>query len=207
MTVNEAALHCQNFGLSRTRKTVRSWAKNGHVMARKQTTAHGEMWVLEVEELTAKIKAELEFAEQSRKGSEASEPVHTSANPSEPVQARSHPSEPVRKEPEEDENPVAESKIRSLESQIQTLTIDIRWRDQMLDKLNRDNERMFDSLQGQARYIGHLETDLLRLGGQPDQKFLSAPTARQDDATKADRVIEPETANRPHPEQQNFMTG
>ena len=186
MTVDEASLLCESQGLSRTKKTIRGWARNGHVASHKQTTATGAMWVLDASELKAKIKAELEFAKQQaevRKGANHGEPVQTGSYRREPVQTRSNRSEPVRTSMETgvdssgDRSALRET-IRSLTNQIQTLSIDVKWRDKMLDKLSTDNEALLGQLHGQARYIGHLETDLLRLGGEPDQQFLAAPEAK-----------------------------
>ncbi len=77
LTVDEASLLCHEMGLNRTKKTIRSWARNNHVKSTKQTTQHGEMWVLDRQELTAKIKAEKEFAQcrPFRTGSYRYEPV------------------------------------------------------------------------------------------------------------------------------------
>jgi len=90
---------------------------------------------------------------------------------------------------------------------VQALTIDVRWRDQMLDKITRDNEKMFDNLQGQARYIGHLETDLMRSGGAPDAQFLAAPSTNKNDDAKPGEAVQPSSEERPHPDQRNLATG
>ena len=83
LTVDQAFVACQQAGLDRTKKTIRSWARNEHVEARKQTTPTGERWMVEEASLSVKIRSELEFQVQSQ-------------NQSEPVQTRVHPSEPVR---------------------------------------------------------------------------------------------------------------
>jgi len=60
-----------------------------------------------------------------------------------------------------------------------TLSIDVGWREEALNRLREENEKGRDTLQAQARYIGHLESDLMRLGGKPDQTFLSAPKPQE----------------------------
>jgi len=94
LTVDQAFLACQRAGLARTKKTIRSWARNEHVEGQKQTTPTGERWMVEETSLSVKIKAELEFQAQSQ-GS--SEPVQTRANPSEPVQTRTNLGAPRRR--------------------------------------------------------------------------------------------------------------
>lgn len=205
LTVDEASLLCFELGLNRTKKTIRSWARNDHVQSRKQTTQHGEMWILERGELIAKINSEKEFAaqqEQTRTTPDPSEPVRAGTNRSEPVRTRSNPSEPVRNEPESEvEDGKTRDEIRSLKNRVQALTVDVRWRDQMLDRMTRENEKMFDNLQGQARYIGHLETDLMRLGGAPDAQFLAAPATGKNDGLEAGGTIQPPSEDRLHPDQ------
>lgn len=103
LTVDEASLLCREMGLNRTKKTMRNWAKNKHLKERKQTTHHGEMWVLEKSELISKIKAELEFAQQHRSSDllpETSAPFRNVPHPSGNGQTLPETSEPVRKEPE-----------------------------------------------------------------------------------------------------------
>ena len=86
VTVDEAFLACQEAGLDRTKKTIRSWCQRDHVECSKQTTLHGERWMIETASLQVKIRSELDLQRQN-------EPVRTGANPSEPVQTRSNPSE------------------------------------------------------------------------------------------------------------------
>ena len=55
-----------DMGLNRTTKTIRNWARNGHVEASKQSTAKGFKYVLDKGSLEAKIKEELEFMAQTQ---------------------------------------------------------------------------------------------------------------------------------------------
>ncbi|MEP3422883.1 MAG: hypothetical protein ABJN35_14175 [Erythrobacter sp.] len=219
LTVDEASFLCKEMGLDRTKKTMRNWAKNDHVTARKQTTHHGEMWVLEKPELVAKIKAELEFARQRKADIPFQDPsTHERNIPNLSGRVRNVPedSAPVWKEAESVSRDAgdldARDQIRSLKTQIQALSVDVQWRDKMLDRLTRENERMLENMHGQARYIGHLESDLLRLGGAPDQQFLQAPKVQpspqhepaNDNTQAGDQLVHP---IKPHPDQQSFISG
>lgn len=227
LTVAEATLHSREMGLDRTPKTIRSWARNGHVLAKKQTTHTGEMWVLDQDSLITKIKSEIEFRDQqtAKQSNMASEPVQTSADTFEPVRTRSdqyeqqqtssnphdghnkgydHGTDPS----ERGVNPQEQAQIKALENEIMRLKIDVGWRDQYISKITSENDKGQESLHAQARYIGHLESDLLRLGGKPDEKFLAAPTPKNREEETAP-VVEPEIVNdtRPHPNQQTFYSG
>lgn len=220
LTVAEASLLCSQLGLDRTNKTIRSWARNQAVTAQKKSTSTGEMWVLDRISLETKINTEIEYRDQMAK-------VQTSSDPSDPVQTRANPSEQVRTRIdsfaeqngyEQDHttsnarpNPSEQAKIQELESQNQSLRIDVAWRDKMLEKITAENEKGQEALHAQARYIGHLESDLLRFGGKPNEKFLSAPTPKTDkrDEVKPTSFVEPEVIqhHRPHPDQQTFYSG
>jgi len=224
LTIAEASQLCSQMGLERTPKTIRGWARNEHVVAQKKSTSNGEMWILEKASLETKINTEIEYRDQTRASqtsSDVSEPVQTRANPSEPVRTSVDPSDPVHtrselidgynKGPNEDEpqrqtrsDPSAEAKIKQLESKVMALSIDVGWRDKLLEKYQRENETGQETLHAQARYIGHLESDLMRLGGKPDQTFLAAPKPKGQPPKEA--VIEPEVVSqqRPHPDQSSF---
>jgi len=231
LTIAEASLLCSQMGLERTPKTIRGWARNEHVIAQKKSTSNGEMWILDKASLETKIKTEIEYRDQmkaSQTSANQSEPVQTSSTSSEPVRTRADQSDRVQtradtfggykqgshgganpsetsREPRSD--PSAEAKIKELESRVMALSIDVGWRDKLLEKYQRENEQGQESLQAQARYIGHLESDLLRLGGKPDQTFLAAPTPQEPKVDQAPpagaepEIIQPQ---RPHPDQSSF---
>ena len=92
LTISESSVLCSRMSLSRTSKTIRSWARNGHVEARKKSTAHGDMWILDKASLLTKIQTEIEYRDQAaavQTRVNESAPVQTSTDPSEPVQTRS----------------------------------------------------------------------------------------------------------------------
>lgn len=224
LTIAEASLLATEIGLSRTHKTIRSWCRKGDVLAEKQTIQNGDMWVLDDGSLRTKINFEIEVRDQKEQaqtlfvpvqtGSDPFEPVRTSADLSAPAHTSAEPSGGYNQsvqggvnllEPQAD--PSAQAKIKELENKVVALSIDVGWRDKMLDKLQKENEKGQDRLHGQARYIGHLENDLLRLGGKPDQTFLAAPKPleqRTEQAAAPDPELEILQPQRPHPDQSSF---
>lgn len=184
LTVDQAFAACQAAGLDRTKKTIRSWARNEHVEAQKQTTPTGERWMVEETSLSVKIKAELEFQAQSQG---LSEPVQTSVHPSEPVRTidepvrtRTEAFEPRRTKANEGERQHTSAKVEELRRELRSLEIDKAVRDRQIDFLTEQNAEGQKNLLSQSRYIGHLETQVLQLGGAPDQTFLKAPVQRDD---------------------------
>lgn len=204
LTVDEAFLACQNAGLDRTKKTIRSWCRHEHVESLKQTTPTGERWMVESDSLKVKLRAELEFQQQQRE-------VQTGSNPSEPVQTRD---EPVRTSSDQYEqvhtgsNTSAPTRagrensaeLDELRSQVRSLEIDKAVRDKQIEWLTKENEKGQDSLLSQSRYIGHLETQVHQLGGRPDQQYLNAPVPGQQ-ATRNhgtdENHVEPEVVHDP----------
>ena len=85
--------------------------------------------------------------------------MRTSADPSEPVLAEL---------------------ISELESKVRSLEIDKAVRDKHVEFLSKQNDEGQKNLLSQSRYIGHLETQVLQLGGKPDAKFLQPPTAQSE---------------------------
>ena len=140
--------------------------------------------MLEESSLQVKIRNELEFQRQNER-------VQTSANPSEqvrtgdiPVRTGAHPYEPVHtsanpSEPVRENDCKQKERIEELERQVRSLEIDKAVRDRHVDFLSKQNEEGQRQLLSQSRYIGHLETKLLQLGGTPDQTFLEAPVPQQ----------------------------
>lgn len=174
LTVDQAFAACQQAGLDRTKKTIRSWARNEHVEAQKQTTPTGERWMVEEASLSVKIRSELEFQAQSQN---QSEPVRTT---DEPVRTRTDAFEPRRTEANEGERQQTSAEIEELRRELRSLEIDKAVRDRQIDFLTEQNAEGQKNLLSQSRYIGHLETQVLQLGGAPDQTFLKAPVQRDD---------------------------
>lgn len=190
VSVDEAFVLCQQAGLNRTKKTIRTWARKDHVEAEKQITPTGEQWMLDSASLDVKIKAELEF---QAKAETRSNHVQPSTHPSEPVQTMD---DPVRTSADVFEHVRTGADTSKFEAEIESLRFDKAARDAKIEFLTQQNREWQQAMMGQSRYIGHLETKLVRLGGQADQAFLEAPVP--------ERPIEPEIVN---PDQQDLGVG
>ncbi len=184
VTADQAFQICHEHDLPRTKKTIRQWCRQGHVEAQKQTTPTGERWVLDEASLLVKIEAEKQMQAQFapvQTGANPSEPLqgNVSQNPmSEPVQPSAHPSEPVHASTD----PSEQARVEALESKLRSLEIDKAVRDKQIEFLTKQNEEGYENLLSQSRYIGHLETQVMQLGGRPDQTFLAAPRATDNPA-------------------------
>lgn len=190
VTVDEAFLLCQEANLDRTKKTIRSWCRQEHVESQKQTTPTGERWMLEASSLAVKIRNELEFQRQSepvQTGSDEFEQVRTKDTP---VHTSAHQSEQVRETSENEQQ-----RIDELEAQVRSLEIDKAVRDKHVDFLSKQNEEGQRNLLSQSRYIGHLETKVLQLGGEPDQTFLNPPTPEAQAEVELVEKEEPQNPN------------
>lgn len=219
LTISEASLLAAEMGLDRTHKTIRSWCRKGDLIAEKQTTRTGDRWVADRDSLITKINFELEFKEQQARtlsepvqtGSDRFEPVRTSSDQSGHVQTSANTFDGQKQGFQTGENPdepevdlSAQAEIKALKAKIMTLSIDVGWREEALKRLREDNEKGQETLHAQARYIGHLESDLMRLGGKPDQTFLSAPKPQE--SVLKSNPLEPEVVapQRPLPDQGSF---
>jgi len=111
------------------------------------------------------------------------EQVQTSAHPSEPVRTTDEPvrtgADPYEPVQTDTNDPEQSEQIKKLENQVKSLEIDKAVRDQHISFLTSQNEKGQKDLVSQSRYIGHLETKILSLGGEPDTKFLDAPVPNQ----------------------------
>ena len=186
LTVDQAFLTCQERSLLRTKKTIRQWCRQEHVDCQKQVTPTGERWMLEKASLLVKIAAELEFMHEV-------EPVQTGANQYEhvqtrdtPVQTGAHAYERGQTHPGSHEEVSAKSRsneaIAELETKVRSLEIDKAVRDKQVEYLTEQNATAQEQLLGQSRYIGHLETEVLRLDGEASQQFLEAPIPRSQES-------------------------
>lgn len=103
-------------------------------------------------------------------------------------------------------------KVRDLEDQILILKTDLKWRDQVISEQKQANQIFLDEVKGQSRYIGHIETKLMKLGGTTNQAFLEAPVPKsgrsEGDEVKTE-VRNPEVIENmsPHPDQANLYSG
>ena len=73
----------------------------------------------------------------------------------------------------------------------------------MITDQKQANEILLDEVKGQSRYIGHIETNLIKLGGKTDQAFLKAPVPKSARPEEAEIISQAET----HPDQSNLYSG
>lgn len=219
LTVKEASQYCFEMNLPRSTKSLRRWCAKEEVEAQKRKVANTEKWFIDRASLEIKIKEELEFLKHSDRPVSQTEPIaaHTSnmsghdrtqadisAHDRMQADATGH----ERTQPDR----LAQPQLRDLEDQILLLTHDIKWRDQVLKEQKNANQILMDEVKGQSRYIGHLETNVLRLGGNTDQAFLAAPVPKSEASEPAQDHVEmaaPQIIqnDKPHPDQTNFYTG
>ena len=206
LTIKEATLHCHNLGLPRSTKSLRRWCAKSEIEAQKRQMAKGEKWFIERESLEIKIKEELEFLKHSEKpipspeqssGQGLDMSAHDRTRPDTSAQRVDTP---------------GRLNVRDLEDQISLLKHDIQWRDQLLKDQKNVNLVLMDEVKGQSRYIGHLETKVMRLGERPDQTFLAAPVPKSGVSEPVENRVEmpaPEIIQKqhPHPDQSNLYTG
>ena len=184
VTADQAFQICHEHDLPRTKKTIRQWCRQGHVEAQKQTTPTGERWVLDEASLLVKIEAEKQMQAQfapMQRGANPSEPLQDNDfqnRMSEPVRPSAHTSEPVHT----GADPSEQVRVEALESKLRSLEIDKAVRDKQIEFLTKQNAEGHENLLSQSRYIGHLETQVMQLGGRPDQTFLVAPRAAHNPA-------------------------
>lgn len=209
LSVKEASIHCYKMDLPRSTKSLRRWCTKEEVEAQKRKTSHGEKWFIDRESLEIKIKEELEFLKLSEKPflqpeqsaghtPDMSPHDRTQADVTGHERSQTDASGHVRTQLDKQSQP----QIRDLEDQVLLLKHDIKWRDQALKDQKNANMILTDEVKGQSRYIGHLETNVLGLGGKTDQTFLAAPTPIKE-RERSEPAVEPEIVppHRPHPDQ------
>jgi len=226
LTVKEASLLCFEMGLPRSTKSIRRWCRFENIEAQKRHVANTQKWFIDRNSLEIKVKEELEFLQHSDR--QAPMQVNVEGQSSDTTGhdrtgAVISGLEQTRLDASGHERPQAdtssyraghsadvstEAYIHELEHEIQSLKIDVAVNDRLKDQFKDEYLKGANTLHAQARYIGHLENDLLRLGGEPNEKFLTAPTPKEQ-GDSSDQVIEPEIINetRPHPNQQTFYSG
>jgi len=219
ISCKQASQLCSERGLARSTKSIRRWCANGDIVAQKRQASHGEKWFIDRNSLEIKIREELEFLNHfevsvaSLKGL-AQDDKNTSTHDWTQVDVSAHErsqadmSKRDRTEPDRQN----QQQIRDLEDQIMILENDIKWRSQLLRDQKNANTILMDEIKGQSRYIGHLETNVLRLGGKTDQTFLVAPVPKPEPSGHVEdepEMVTPEVIlnDQPHPDQSNLYTG
>ena len=207
---------CYEMKLPRSTKSLRRWCAKEEIEAQKRKVSNTEKWFIDRKSLEIKIKEELEFLKHSEtpdpgvgqtNGHRADMSGHDRSQADISAHERTRPDTSAYKV-----DTSAKPEIRDLEDQILLLKKDVEWRNQLLKDQKNANVILMDEVKGQARYIGHLETNVLRLGGKTDQAFLAAPVPNSsvsEDVTITAEMETPEIIqnDQPHPDQSNLYTG
>jgi len=209
LTIAEASLLVSDMGLDRTHKTIRSWCRKGDLIAEKQTTRTGDRWVADRVSLITKINFELELKEQESRtiseqvqtGTDRFEPVRTSSDQYEHREAPQYNHSAENKTPDRSE-PRANPSYNDLEQKVRSLEIEVKFNEKLSNEFKKQYLKGQETLHAQARYIGHLESDLLRLGETPNEKFLAAPQPKSYEPIRPSAEIV--NIQRPHPDQGAF---
>ena len=220
LTVKQASQYCYELGLPRSTKSIRRWCQFENVEAQKRQVANTEKWFIDQNSLEIKIREELEFLKQSEAtertqpdtpGQQADMTGHNQTRPDISGHKRSQADTSAHDQGQRPDASGGE-KIRALEDQILILKTDLKWRDKVITEQKQTNEILLDEVKGQSRYIGHLETNLLKLGGKTDQAFLNAPvpkSGRSEDIEMKTELANPEIIPKPetHPDQRDLYSG
>ena len=220
LTVKQASQYCYDMGLPRSTKSIRRWCQFENVDAQKRQVANTEKWFIDQNSLEIKIKEELEFLKQSdtpvrtQPDMTAQQAVMTGNEQTRPDASGHNRSQADMSAHDQRQRPDASggNKVRDLEDQILILQTDLKWRDKVITDQKHANEILLDEVKGQSRYIGHIETNLLKLGGKTDQTFLKAPvpkSGQSEDAEMKAELINSEIISQAeaHPDQSNLYSG
>lgn len=215
-SVKQAAKFCYQMGLPRSTKSIRRWCQFENVDAQKRQVANTEKWFIVQESLEIKIKEELEFLKQSDRqpdtpGRQADMSGRDQTRPNvsghERTQAviAGHEGGQRSDTSSGDNDP-------SLIEEIASLKIEVRFNEKMTEQFKKQYLRSQEALIAQSRYIGHIETQIYRLGESPDQAFLKAPVPKSrrsagDDKEAHSRNPEIFENMTPHPDQADLYSG
>lgn len=216
LTVKQASQYCYELGLPRSTKSIRRWCQFENVDAQKRQVANTEKWFIDQKSLEIKIEEELEFLKQSNSqqnelGHQTDMSGYDQARPGVSGHERTHADmsgHRVGQRPDE----FIEDNASSLEEVIASLKIEVRFNEKMTEQFKKQYLKSQEALIAQSRYIGHIETQILKLGGTTDQAFLKAPVPKsdlsEDHSDQAQTKISAIVPNdQPHPDQSHLYTG
>ena len=216
LTVKEASLLCYKLNLPRSIKTIRRWCLNENIEAQKRKVGKGEMWFIDQESLEIKIKEELEFLKHSQKSiSNTFQSSGHMQDISAPERLQADTCANERTEAPMSAHRVDMSEqpnIRDLEDKITSLKVDVAVNSKLADEFKEQFLKGQKMLQAQSRYIGHVETKILKLGGSTDQTFLEAPVPKSRASEGIENTTEPVNPDiihnqHSHSDQGNLYTG
>lgn len=216
LTVKEASQHCYQLKLPRSIKTIRRWCLNENIEAQKRKVGKGEMWFIDRESLEIKIKEELEFLKHSNESNSNAFPqdghspnISTRERLQADIGSNGRTQAPISAY---GMDMSGQSKISEFEEKIASLKIDVAVNAKLAEEFKEQYLKGQKVLQAQSRYIGHVETQILKLGGSTDLTFLDAPvpkSRRSEDIEMTPEPINPEIIQNqnPHSDQGNLYTG
>ena len=213
VSVKSAVASCKIAELSRSPKSIRRWCANGDIEAEKRPNGRTEQWFINKESLEIKIKEELEFLKQSERSfpqpgnstgrdrSQADVSAHEHSEADTSGQAG-------KRRPDA----LSTTRIEKLQDEIVSLKVDVAVKSEQAKQFQRLFLEGQKTIQGQSRYIGHVETKILRMGGTTDQTFLEAQvpnSGRSENAETEHEAVNPEIIENvpPHPDQTNLYSG
>lgn len=220
ISVKQASGICIQNQLPRSLKSIRRWCANGDIEAEKRPNGRTEQWFINRESLEIKIKEELEFLKQSERSFPQPENL-TEHRPDmigrdrsqADVSAHEHSQADTSGQAGKQRPDVSGTKhIEKLQDEIMSLKVDVAVKSEQAKQFQKLFLEGQKTIQAQSRYIGHVETKILNMGGTTDQSFLEAPVPKSGLSADADNqveVINPEIVqgDQVHPNQRDFYSG
>lgn len=170
MTVEEALVHFTDAGLPRSERTIQRYCQRGHLTCTLVDTEISEMYLIDPSSVERRIK-ELQQIENISRASQLSRQDAPSRDTSR-HDATVHDSSRQSVSSEKIEE--YEQRIKELENQNRHLEIDKRVKEQFVNMLQEDRERLFAqmteytrTITDQARLIGQLESRMELGPGRP----------------------------------------
>ena len=219
-SVKDASQFCSSKGLPRSPKSIRRWCANGDIEAEKRPNGRTEQWFINRDSLEIKIKEELEFLKQSKRSFPQTKNL-TGHQPDMSGRERSQADVSGHERLQADTSgqggtrrpdALSTTRIEKLQDEIVSLKVDVAVKSEQAKQFQSLFLEGQKTIRGQSRYIGHVETKILRMGGTTDQTFLKAPvpnSGRSESVEKEHEAADPELIENvpPHPDQTNLYSG
>lgn len=211
LTIKEATLECHSLGLPRSSKSLRRWCSKEEVEAQKRKTSTGEKWFIDRVSLEIKVKEELEFLKQSsgQLGIAGQRPDMTEHDRTRPDVSGHDQTQADTSGQRAGQRSGATNVegLEKLQDEILSLKVDVAVKSEQAKQFQKLFLEGQKTIQAQSRYIGHVETKILRMGGTTDQAFLEAPvpkSGRSEDAVKPTAEPDIIPSHKHHPDQASF---
>lgn len=199
LTVKQASQYCYDMGLPRSTKSIRRWCQLENIEAQKRQVANTEKWFIDQKSLEIKIKEELEFLKQSdtqpdTTGHQTDMSRYDQTRPDVSGYGRTQADTSGHKGGQRPDASSAK-RLEDLQDEIMSLKVDVAVKSEQANQFKKLFLEGQKTIQAQSRYIGHVETKILRMGGTTDQTFLEAPvpeSGRSEETRKEHEVVDPE---------------